>query len=194
MQELQSEFDSSSAVTAGVVSMFHAVPLLTGPIATWLTDRYGCRAVTIWGSILASIGFLAAAFSHHIALLYLFFGVVSGFGLSLCYVASIIIVAYYFESKRSFATGIAVCGSGIGTFVFAPFTQWLMDNYDGWRGACIILSGIFLNMIICGLMFKELEWKKKMSRASSARFEDNLNLKWMTLSHQIDMRYLILKS
>ena len=174
--------------------MFHAVPLLTGPIATWLTDRYGCRAVTIWGSILASIGFLAAAFSHHIALLYLFFGVVSGFGLSLCYVASIIIVAYYFESKRSFATGIAVCGSGIGTFVFAPFTQWLMDNYDGWRGACIILSGIFLNMIICGLMFKELEWKKKMSRASSARFEDNLNLKWMTLSHQIDMRYLILKS
>ena len=85
--------------------------------------RYGCRAVTIWGSMLASLGFLAAAFSHHIALLYLFFGLVSGLGLSLCYVASIIIVAYYFETKRSFATGIAVCGSGIGTFLFAPFTQ-----------------------------------------------------------------------
>ena len=126
--------------------------------------------MTIWGSILASLGFLAAAFSHHIALLYFFFGIVSGFGLSLCYVASIIIVAYYFETKRSFATGIAVCGSGIGTFLFAPFTQWLMDSYDGWRGACLILSGIFLNMIICGLMFKELKWKKRVSRAGSVRY------------------------
>ena len=168
-EEFQQEFSSSAAVTAGVVSVFHAVPLLTGPIATYLTDRFGCRAVTIWGSLLASLGFLAAAFSHHIALLYFFFGVMSGFGLSLVYVASIIIVAYYFETKRSFATGIAVSGSGIGTFLFAPFTQWLMDNYGGWRGACIILAGIFLNMILCGLMFKELEWKRRMSRASSAR-------------------------
>ena len=93
-EEFQVEFSSSSAVTAGVVSVFHAVPLLTGPIATWLADRqllplsllvltdtlyrYGCRKVTIWGSVLASIGFLSAAFSHHIALLYFFFGVVSG--------------------------------------------------------------------------------------------------------------------
>ena len=37
----QEEFGESKAVTAGVVSMFHAVPLLTGPIATWLTDRLG---------------------------------------------------------------------------------------------------------------------------------------------------------
>merc|ERR1719234_3049764 len=119
---------------------------MTGPIATWLTDRYGCRGVTIGGAILAAAGFLAAAFSHNIALLYLFFGVVAGFGLSLCYVASIIIVAYYFDRRRSFATGISVCGSGVGTFVFAPFTQYLMDTYDGWRGACIILAGVFLNM------------------------------------------------
>eukprot|EP00092_Neocalanus_flemingeri_P033202 GFUD01036108.1.p1 GENE.GFUD01036108.1~~GFUD01036108.1.p1 ORF type:complete len:866 (+),score=215.26 GFUD01036108.1:359-2956(+) len=170
-EQFQDEFGSSSAATAGVVSMFHAVPLMTGPIATWLTDRYGCKAVTIVGAILAAIGFLAAAFSHHIALLYLFFGVVAGFGLSLCYVASIIIVAYYFDRRRSFATGISVCGSGVGTFLFAPFTQWLMDSYGGWRGACIILAGIFLNMVVCGMMFKELDWnkRKKIARATSAR-------------------------
>ena len=39
-----------------------------------------------------------------------------GFGLSLCYVAAIIVVAYYFDRRRSFATGISVCGSGVGKF------------------------------------------------------------------------------
>ncbi len=37
--ELQKEFDESKAATAGVVSLFHAVPLLSGPIAGALTDR-----------------------------------------------------------------------------------------------------------------------------------------------------------
>ena len=37
--ELQKEFGESKAVTAGVVSVFHAVPLLSGPVASALTDR-----------------------------------------------------------------------------------------------------------------------------------------------------------
>ena len=81
--------------------------------------------MTVVGSVMASIGFLAAAFSNNIYLLYLFFGVIAGCGLSLCYVASIIIVAYYFDRRRSFATGISVCGSGVGEslvwFAFEDF-------------------------------------------------------------------------
>ena len=107
--EFQDEFESSKAATAGVVSVFHAVPLLTGPVATWLADRYilvlteylGHPAGTAVGtsqslglswllavSILLTFsllslpfifsGFLAAALSHNIYLLYLFFGVVAG--------------------------------------------------------------------------------------------------------------------
>ena len=38
--ELQNEFGESKAVTAGVVSLFHAVPLLSGPVASALTVRY----------------------------------------------------------------------------------------------------------------------------------------------------------
>ena len=99
--------------------------------------------MTIVGAILAAIGFLLSAVTPHLELLYVTFGLISGFGLSLCYVAAVVIVAYYFDQKRSFATGISVCGSGVGTFLFAPLTQYLVDQYNGWRGATVILAGIY---------------------------------------------------
>ena len=38
--KLEGEFGESKAVTAGVISLFHAVPLISGPVASALTDRY----------------------------------------------------------------------------------------------------------------------------------------------------------
>jgi hypothetical protein len=48
----------------------------------------------------------------------------SGFGFGLIYLPAIVSVSMYFEKKRAFATGIAVCGSGLGTFIMSPVTDW----------------------------------------------------------------------
>ncbi|XP_021193834.3 uncharacterized protein LOC110378771 [Helicoverpa armigera] len=155
-------FGESKGKTAWIAGIFMAMPLLSGPIASFLTDRYGCRRMTIFGSILAAIGFVISAFVDNMETLFLTFGIMAGFGLSLCYVAAVVIVAYYFEKKRSLATGISVCGSGIGTFVFAPLTYVLLDEY-GWRGTTLILAGLFLNMAVCGLLFRDLPWTTTMN-------------------------------
>ncbi|XP_048482633.1 monocarboxylate transporter 9 [Plutella xylostella] len=155
-------FGEGKGKTAWIAGIFMAMPLLSGPIASFLTDRYGCRRMTIFGAILASIGFVVSAFVDNIETLFLTFGIMAGFGLSLCYVAAVVIVAYYFEKKRSLATGISVCGSGIGTFVFAPLSNALLDEY-GWRGTVLILAGFFLNMAVCGLLFRDLPWTTTMN-------------------------------
>lgn len=150
-------FEEARGKTACIGSLFMAMPLLSGPVASFLTDRFGCRRVSIFGSILAAFGFIVSSFTDSIEVLFLTFGIISGFGLSLCYVAAVVIVAYYFDSKRSFATGLSACGSGIGTFVFAPLTQYLLEEY-GWRGTTLILSGFFLNMCVCGALMRDLPW------------------------------------
>ena len=48
---------------------------------------------------------------------------VLGLGFGLIYLPAIVSVSMYFEKKRAFATGIAVCGSGLGTFIMAPVTK-----------------------------------------------------------------------
>lgn len=166
--EFLNYFEESKGKTAWIGSLFMAMPLLSGPIASFLTDRYGCRKVTIAGSILACIGFVLSSFAESMEILFLTFGILSGFGLSLCYVAAVVIVAYYFDKRRSFATGLSVCGSGIGTFIFAPVIQMLLDEY-GWRGTTLILAGIFLNMCVCGMLMKDLEWTKQRAKLKRKR-------------------------
>ncbi|CAH0750659.1 unnamed protein product [Diatraea saccharalis] len=155
-------FGEGKGKTAWIAGIFMAMPLLSGPIASFLTDRYGCRRMTIFGSILATLGFVISAFVDSMETLFLTFGIMAGFGLSLCYVAAVVIVAYYFDKKRSLATGISVCGSGIGTFIFAPLTYVLLDEY-GWRGTTLILAGLFLNIAVCGLLFRDLPWTATMN-------------------------------
>lgn len=161
--EFLNYFGEDRGTTAWVGGLFMAMPLLSGPVASFLTDRYGCRKVTVFGALMASVGFVISSMANSMVVLCITFGVLSGFGLSLCYVASVVIVAYYFDKKRSFATGLAVCGSGIGTFIFAPLIQLLLDEY-GWRGTTLILAGLFLNLIVCGALMRDLPWTSEKQK------------------------------
>jgi len=55
------------------------------------------------------------------------------------YLPAVVGVGYYFERRRAVATGIAVCGTGIGTFCMAPLAKLLLVSYD-WRNAHYILG------------------------------------------------------
>lgn len=60
-------------------------------------------------------------------------GILPGIGCGLMYFSSIIIVTIYFKKKRSFATGITVCGTAIGTIIFAflipALTELVTSHY-----------------------------------------------------------------
>lgn len=167
--ELLEVFKESKGVTSIIASLFYGIPLLCGPIASATVTKLGCRKAQIMGGLITSVGVFASAFVDSIGLICFTFGFVAGFGLSIGYVNSLVVVAYYFEKKRSMATGLAVCGSGIGTFVFAPFLEFLIEEY-GWRGSFIILSAVTLNLVVCGALMRPLEftpmeeWKRNLER------------------------------
>ena len=52
---------------------------------------------------------------------------------------AVVAVGYYFEKRRALATGISVCGSGVGTFLLAPLATLLLDEF-GWKGANLARS------------------------------------------------------
>ncbi|XP_043247652.1 uncharacterized protein LOC122394681 isoform X2 [Amphibalanus amphitrite] len=161
--EFLRSFGASKGTTAWLGSIFLALPLLLGPLASSLVDRFGCRRCTVAGSLLASAGFLLSYFANSMELLFVTFSILPGIGLSVCYVAAVVIVAYYFEQRRSLATGISVCGTGVGTFLFPPLVEHLLQEY-GWRGALLVLSAILLNVAVCGMLMRDLDWTKRSRR------------------------------
>lgn len=166
--EFLEEFEASKSTTAWIGSLFIAVPLLSGPVMSALVDRYGCRSMTILGGIISTLGFVLASISTTLEMMMITFGVIAGLGLGLVYVTAVVAIAYWFEKKRNLAVGLGACGTGVGTFIYAPLTQYLIEEY-GWRGTILLLSGTLLNLCVCGCVMRDPEWwilEQKKQRSS----------------------------
>lgn len=110
---------------------------------------------------MASAAFVLSTFTTSVNMLMLTYGVMGGVGFGMIYLPAVVCVGYYFEKKRSLATGIAVCGSGFGTFVFAPLATFLLEKCGGWRGANLVLAALILSCALFGAFMKPLTYPKK---------------------------------
>lgn len=150
-------FHASQAKASLIGSLFISVPLIAGPIMSALVDRYGCKKMTIVGAVSSTVGFVAAAYSNSIEVLYVTYGIIAGLGMGLLYVTAVVCIAYWFDKRRNLAVGLGSCGVGFGTFVYSPLTTYLLDEF-GWRGALLLLGGTVLNVCICGAVMRDPEW------------------------------------
>ncbi|XP_060588291.1 monocarboxylate transporter 12-like [Ruditapes philippinarum] len=162
--DLLDSFGDTKSNTAWIGSLFFAVPLLCAPLAGIITKKIGSRAATMLGGLIASLGFAAASFSSSIWMLVIFYGFVGGVGMSLPYFNSLKTVTDYFDKRLALASGIAESGAGLGTVIFAPFTEFLVTRF-GWRGTILILSGIVANIIVCGALYRPLGLKYRAVHA-----------------------------
>lgn len=71
------------------------------------------------------------------------------------YLPGHVITNNYFEKKRGIAGGIVCAGAGFGVFLLAPVSQLLLSEY-GWRGAMLILGGIFMQLCVCSTLMRPL--------------------------------------
>ncbi|XP_069115634.1 monocarboxylate transporter 9-like [Argopecten irradians] len=154
--EFLRHFGESKGKTQILGSVLNGAYLSLGPVAGALVNKFGCRRIAISGAFVSSIGLFLSTFSPNLDIMILLYGVVGGSGFGLIYLPAIVMVGYYFDKRRAFATGIAVCGSGIGGFVFAPLCVFLLEIY-GWQGAMWIISGIVFNGAIFASFYRPLE-------------------------------------
>lgn len=93
-----------------------------------------------------------------------------GLGFALCYTPAIVMVGCYFRQRQALAYGIAMSGSGIGTFVLAPAVQLLIELYS-WRGALLVLSAFVANLCVCGALLRPITLREVEEEAEGEEGE-----------------------
>ncbi len=137
---LQSHFEASrSAVT--VIYSFALLSSIGSPLAGWIADRFGLRALTLVGLLAAGLGTASASLAVDLWQLYLGLGLLLGFGgVALGAVPSSIIIGRWFPAHRlGVPMGVAWSATGVGAMVMLPLAQHLLVT-EGWREAYRVLA------------------------------------------------------
>lgn len=124
------------------------VTLLSLPIVSILSDKFGVRIVTLCSIILASISlFLHALLSDQIFFLYLLVGITAASCAGTLPLTWTKMVTNWFHERLGLALGLTLLGTGLGAALLKPITAGLIAEF-GWRGAYVGLAILPLVLVL----------------------------------------------
>lgn len=159
--EFQLQFSRDYSGTAWIHSIVDSMTMLCAPLGSFIGNRLSHRAAVMLGGMLSFTGLVLSSFATSLEFLYLSLGIVTGMGFALSYTPAVAMVGMYFSKKKALAYGLAMSGSGIGTFVLAPVVQLLIERYS-WRGALLILGGLVSHLCVCAALLKPVEEEQEL--------------------------------
>ncbi|XP_035382757.1 monocarboxylate transporter 8 [Electrophorus electricus] len=95
----------------GALSM--GMVFLCSPLVSMSTDRFGCRATAVGGSLVAFVGLLTGSFAKSLPLQYLTYGLLFGAGCSYSLQPTLVILGQYFQRHLGLANGLVTAGSSL---------------------------------------------------------------------------------
>jgi MFS family permease len=135
---LKNAFGWSTAQIALAFSIRSAEAGPIAPVAGYFVDRFGARAVTIFGVPVTELGFFLLSRINSLAAFYSAYMVIA-LGTSLCLtITPMTNIANWFIKKRGRALGLFAVGAGLGGLM-VPLVTWLLDLY-GWRITLVIIA------------------------------------------------------
>jgi len=145
---LLEDYSWSRGEAAGVQSMALITYTILAPLVGGLIDRFGPRRIIGIGILLLSVGLILCGSAKTLPQFYFLYGMLMAAGITCISIVSYsAIIAHWFEKKRGLASGIAVSGMGLGTFLFVPISQHFIALW-GWRCAFVVLGVLVLIILL----------------------------------------------
>ncbi|SOC43993.1 L-lactate MFS transporter [Ureibacillus acetophenoni] len=119
-----------------------------------LVEKLGPRKSAMVAAVLFGAGQAGsgiAILSDSIVLYWLTYGVLSGLGMGIGYIAPVSTLVKWFPDRRGLATGMAVLGFGSGALLTAPVATYLMETVSISNTYFILGISYFVLMIIGAL-------------------------------------------
>jgi MFS transporter, OFA family, oxalate/formate antiporter len=157
------------------ISLAYSICILVFALVSYpagrLSDRYGARFIVFTGGVILGVGFFLAGFTDSKTWLYMTYGVIAGIGGGMIYLPPIATTPKWWPDRRAFATGCAVVGLGLGSFIMGPLATMIMETI-GWRYVFWyvgIAMGVMAILSSMTLVDPPRNWKPKQGNSDSPR-------------------------
>jgi MFS family permease len=130
--------------------------LVFGPLAGWLSDRWGARLVVPLGGLLLGGALALTGRVTSLSQYYLALGVLGAAGIACIMMPAAAIVSRWFVRARGAAMGVIAAGSSASAILFYPLNTWLIVTL-GWRGA-LLAFGLVVALVtvpLAALLYRE---------------------------------------
>ena len=144
LNPLHAAFGWQREAISGTFALAAITVALVSPGIGVLFDRFAPRriilpSIVIFALALASLGLLGPSIERFY-LTYFVLGLVANGTAQFAYTRTILT---WFRRRRGIALAIILTGSGVGSILIPPATQWMIDHH-GWRNAYLMLGCIAL--------------------------------------------------
>lgn len=120
-----------------------------------VVEKLGPRKAAMVAAVLFGLGQGGAGFailSDSVVLYWLTYGLLSGIGMGIGYIAPVSTLVKWFPNRRGLATGMAVLGFGAGALITAPVAANLMESV-GISNTYFILGISYFTLMIAGALY-----------------------------------------
>ncbi|NLM06262.1 MAG: OFA family MFS transporter [Tissierellia bacterium] len=134
---------------------------LGGIFSGFLSGKLGYRIRLIFSAILLGIGFflisqINPSSPRNVPVkLYIFYGVLSGFGVGISYNTILGSVIKWFPDRAGFASGVLLMSYGFGSLILGALASKLANAFGILQTFFILALSVPLAMIICTFLLKE---------------------------------------
>lgn len=144
LNPLHAAFGWKREATGGAFGLAAITVALVSPGIGLLLDRFPPRriilpSILIFALALASLSRLGPQIGHFY-LTFFVLGLVANGTAQFAYTRTILT---WFQKHRGFALALILTGSGVGSILIPPATQWTIEHH-GWRDGYLLLGGIAL--------------------------------------------------
>ncbi len=153
---------ASASITSSIMLATFVLGIIIGGR---MQDKYSPSPVAFAGSVFLGLGMILSAFTPQSSpwLIYVFYGIIGGFGVGCVYTTTVSVVQKWFPDRRGFATGMMVGAFGFSLVLFAPLTKMMLASWG--VPNTFLFFGILFCVIcsICSLFLKNPEVVQQQS-------------------------------
>ena len=150
VQPIEAELGWTLAQLSGAAALNLLVAGLLRPVAGFLADRVGSRAVALGGLSVAGLALVLASLSRELWQFYLAYGVLLSVGYACASpVTTTTLISNWFVARRALALSIGSTGSALGELVIVPLAAVIVAAV-GWQMAFRAMAG-FIALVVLPL-------------------------------------------